>query len=104
VAASQALNPGTFAGVTNNISFSPSAAGTVYIGFRALTGNLGWFGMNLGGTGGTITYGAGNGSGYGNAGESVTVGASSAIPEPSTAGLALLALGAAGLRRRRRPV
>ena len=55
--------------------------------------------MNLGGAGGAIVWGPGE---YGNNGETVHVGGTAAIPEPAGAGLALLALGAAGLRRRRK--
>ena len=54
--------------------------------------------MQLGGSGGDIIYNAGNGGQYGNAGESLTVG--QAIPAPG--GLLALAMGATGLRGRRR--
>ena len=101
VSASQTLSTAGFVGTAGNIGFTTAASGTVYVGFRTLAGNVGWFGMNLGGAGGAILYGAGNGSEYGNAGESVRVGGTANIPEPSSASLALLALGAVGLRRRR---
>jgi hypothetical protein len=100
VDAGQSLSPLTFLG-SAAVTFSPSATGTVYIGFRALSGNVGWFGMNLGGAGNPLVYNAGNGSQYGNAGETVLVGSSTAIPEPGLTGLALLACGAVGIRRRR---
>ena len=64
----------------------------MYIGFN-IGGNVGWFSLDLGGPGNTITYLEGA---YGSMGESVHVGT---IPAP--AGLALLALGAAGIRRKR---
>ena len=98
VALSQVLSTATFSG-TNAVGFSAGSTGTVYIGFKDNFGNLGWFSLNLGGTGGNIVYLTGE---WGNAGESLTVGGTAAIPEPGTAtGLALLALGASGLRRRR---
>ncbi len=98
------LNPSTFSG--NNpflSSFSASATGTVYVGFRAEPANgggVGWFSIDLGGAGNAVVFNAA-GAQYGNNGESVTVG-QSAIPEPGSVGLSLLALGAVGLRRRRR--
>ena len=98
VTASQSLAASTFSGTATNLFFGASSSGTVYVGFRTLAGNVGWFAMNLGGAGGTIVWGPGE---YGNSGETVHVGAA-AIPEPAGAGLALLALGAAGLRRRRK--
>ncbi len=104
-AAGEVLNTSNFSGTSSGFYFTTGATGTVYFGFRATAANgggVGWFGANLGGSQGDIIYGAGNGGQYGNAGESVIVGQSSAIPEPGSAGLALLALGAVGLRRRRR--
>ncbi len=92
------LATNTFSGTAGNIGFTTGSTGTVYIGFRTLTGNVGWFGMDLGGA---IVWGVG-GSEYGNAGETVNVGGTAAIPEPSSSGLAMLALGAVGLRRRRK--
>jgi hypothetical protein len=95
VGAGDVLNPSNFAG-NLSVRFAPDATGTVYVGFKATDGNVGWFSANLGGTGGAVTY---NGGQFGNAGESVGVGV--AVPEPSAFGLSLLALGAVGLRRRR---
>ena len=94
VSYSQTLANATFAGVAGNIGFTTGAAGSVYIGFRTTAGNVGWFQMDLGGAGGTIVWGPG---GYGNAGEDVHVGT---IPAP--AGLAVLAIGAVGIRRNRK--
>ena len=94
--AGEVLKQSTFAGDTGSLSISTSATGTVYMGFKSLDGNVGWFSANLGGTEGDVTFGSGQ---FGNAGESVTVGV--AVPEPSAFGLSLLALGAVGLRRRR---
>ena len=95
--AGEILNTSTFVGDTGSWSNSTTATGTVYMGFRTLGGQVGWFATNLGGSQGAMVYTEGQ---AGTAGESVTVGAS-AIPEPGSAGLALLALGAVGLRRRR---
>ena len=82
------------------ISFTPTETGIRYIGFVA-GGSVGWFSIDLGDTpedgsdlvftGGQFLVGGGPG---------ITVG--SAVPEPSSAGLAALALGAIGLRRRRK--
>ncbi|MDG1806421.1 MAG: PEP-CTERM sorting domain-containing protein [Pirellulaceae bacterium] len=101
--AGEVLNTSTFSG-SGGIGFSGSQSGTFYIGFKqtaANGGGVGWFSISLGGFGGTVVYGT-DGQ-FGNDGESVTVGAS-AVPEPGTAGLAALALGAVGLRRRRRAI
>ena len=99
VSASSILSTAGFAGIAGNIGFTTGASGSVYVGFRSLAGNVGWFGMTLGGVGGPITWGPGQ---YGSSGESVHV--SGGVPEPASAGLAMLALGAIGLRRRRRKV
>jgi hypothetical protein len=89
---SQTLSPGTFSGGTASLDPSPTNA---YVGFR-VDGNVGWFFVDFnGGQFNPITYGPGQ---FGSMGESVIVG----IPEPSTAGLAMLALGAAGLARKRK--
>ena len=95
--AGEVLNQSTFAGRTSGFYFSTSASGTIYMGFKNLDGNVGWFSADLGGTQGDVTFTGGQ---FGNAGELVTVG-SVAVPEPSAFGLSLLALGAVGLRRRR---
>ena len=103
--AGQVLNNSDFAGVSSGFYYSTAATGTIYFGFRATAANgggVGWFAVNLGGSQGDIVYNPGSDGQFGNAGESVIVGQGSAIPEPGSAGLALLALGAVGLRRRRR--
>jgi MYXO-CTERM domain-containing protein len=99
VALSQTLNASTFVGgsAIGSSVFSAAATGTAYVGF-SFGGNVGWFSLNLGGAGGTITYLGGE---YGSAGESVHVGGT-VVPEPTSAGLALLALGALGCRRNRK--
>ena len=100
VSNSQTLNASTFPGVgTGGTILPPYGSGTAYFGFH-FQGNVGWFSADLGGGVNGITYLAGE---YGSAGESVTVGGTDAIPEPTTFGaLAALALGAAGIRRRRK--
>ena len=94
--AGDVLNTANFPGISATLYNSTAATGTVYVGFKSLDGNVGWFSANLGGIGGDVTF---NGGQFGTFGESVTVGV--AVPEPSAFGLSLLALGAVGLRRRR---
>lgn len=100
----EVLNTSTFSG-SGGVGFSGSQSGTFYIGFKQTPANggggVGWFSLSLGGFGGDVVYST-DGQ-FGNNGESVTVGAS-AVPEPGTAGLAALAWGAVGLRRRRRAI
>ena len=80
-----------------------AASETEYVGFRNHDGSAGWFAVNLGGQGGSITFlkGAYNTE----EGGSIVVGQMAAsVPEPSEIGLlalGLLALGAAGVRQRR---
>lgn len=98
--AGDVLNTSNFTGTSSGFYFTTGATGTQYFGFRANAqngGGVGWFGAKLGGSQGNIVF---QGGAYGNAGESVIVGAA-AIPEPGAFGLSLLALGAVGLRRRR---
>lgn len=98
---SSSLSPSTFTGAFV-VHHSPSATGTAYIGFKNTLGNVGWFEVDWGGSGGAIKYIKGA---YANAGESIVVGQLSAsVPEPSELGLfalGLLALGASGVRLRR---
>ena len=86
--ASQMIDPGTFAG-TSYVYDSASATGVHYMAF-SYGGNVGWFSFDLGGFGGAVTYLQGQ---YGTMGEAVHI--------PAPAGLALLALGAVGIRRKR---
>lgn len=88
---SQTISPATFTG-TYGLYFSASATGTQYVAF-GYAGNVGWFSFDAGGYGGAVVYLEGA---YGNAGEALHVGT---VPAP--AGLALLALGALGIRRKR---
>lgn len=99
------------AAITNVIASAliraTSQTGSQLIGFKTSAGELGWFSVNWGGTGGAIAFG----DGYINttAGEQILAGTNSsgstgAVPEPTSAatvGLAGLALGAVNLRRRR---
>ena len=80
----------------SSVVFNGSATGIAYVGFRSANG-VGWFSLDLGGAGGDITYGRGQ---LGIDGMEVTVGA--AVPEPTNAALAVLALGAIGVRRNRK--
>ena len=100
----EVINASTFVGDTGSWSNSTTASGTVYMAFRSLAGNVGWFSTTLNGSQGSMVYGAGTAGGaqYGNAGESVTVASSTPGPVvPGLGGLAALAVGATGLRGRR---
>lgn len=108
-AAGEVLNTSNFSGTSSGFYFTTGATGTIYIGFRATSANgggVGWFGASLGGSQGDIVYNAGNGGQYGNNGESLVVGNGSGpseVPELGSAyGVGLLAMGAVGIRRRRR--
>ena len=81
------------------IGFGASSSGKVNIGFNVPGQGAGWFSANLGGLGGTITY---KGGCFAALGKSTHVGDFNCIPEPTSAGLAALALGAVGLMRRRK--
>ena len=70
---------------------------SLFICFKTLDGNVGWFSIDFGGVAGSVVYN-GNGGQYGTAGETLTVG--TVVPAP--AGLFALALGATGLQGRRR--
>ena len=94
---SQTLNASTFPNIaTDGTVLGPYGSGTAYFGFF-YQGNVGWFSADLG-DGGAITYLDGE---FGADGESVRVGGT--VPEPTTMGaIAVLALGATGVRRRRK--
>lgn len=111
------ISASSFSGLTTGFYFTTAAVGTQFVAFRALAANgggVGWFAFYLGDTArDDIVYTGG--SQFADAGESLTVGTgysspdgasgsdANVVPEPGTAtiGLSLLALGAAGLRRRR---
>ena len=101
----EVINASTFSGDTGSWSNSTTASGTVYMAFRSLAGNVGWFSTTLNGVQGALFFGVGTtgGAQYGNGGESVTVASSTTGPPavPGLGGLAALAVGAAGLRGRR---
>ena len=79
----------------NVLAFSQSATGTRYIAFVA-SGTTGYFSVDLGGFEGDIEFTGGE---FTTTGDTIVVGQ---VPEPSSVGLAALALGAVGLRRRRK--
>ncbi len=89
VQTSQTLSPGTFTG-NSFILFTSYSSATNYVGFR-FKGNVGWFSFSVAGPGTAIHYLDGR---YGTMGESVHV--------PAPGALALLALGAVGIRRKRK--
>ena len=86
---SSTLSPGTFSGI-GTLYFTAGSSGTRYVGFKDGP-NVGWFSFSVAGLGTDIHYLEGR---YGNAGENVHV--------PAPGALALLALGAVGVRRKRR--
>ena len=106
IVALDVAQPGDFftTATAGNLSFTASETGVRYIGFVA-GGSVGWFSVDLGDTpndGSDLLFTGGQflvGEGLG-----ITVGVSETVgvPEPSSAGLAALALGAIGLRRRRK--
>ena len=63
------LSPGTFVG-DSSIDFSANNSSSPFVGFRS-GNNVGWFQLDLGGLGGSITYIGGR---FGTQGETVTVG------------------------------
>ena len=94
VASTATISPGTFAGgsAIGGGTFTQGMTGTAFVGFRA-GANVGWFSISFGGFGGDLAYLDGQ---YGSMGEAVHVG----VPAPGA--LALLALGAVGVRRNRK--
>ena len=91
------LSQTLIAGVGNwAYGFSPpnTASGSAYLGFQTVGGNLGWFHVSFGGFGAPIVYGKG---GWDPNGGNVHVGT---VPAPGA--LALLAMGAVGIRRKRK--
>ena len=97
----QELSGATFA-TENDAVFAADSTGLVYVGFRTggeVTDNVGWFSIQLGGLGGDDEFVEGE---FGNDGENVTIGGTTAVPEPTGGALAALALGAIGLRRTRK--
>lgn len=122
------INTSTFSGISSGFYFATHVTGTQFVAFKAKDdiyagGGIGWFAFYMGDAPrGDVVYTGG--SQFANAGESLTVGTNystpggdgdsgtgdgsgdGVVPEPGTAtiGLSLLALGAAGLRRRRAAV
>lgn len=78
-----------------------TSTGTATFGFKTTANEVGWIRINFGGFGNAVTYLA---AAYNNTPGGQIVSGQSAIPEPLTGmgALAGLALGAAGIRRRRK--
>ena len=106
----QTLVASTFQPTGINAAFSADAEGIAYVGIfnpanlaNADTADdidrVGWFSLDLGGTGGDVTYLDGQ---FGSLGESVVVGGGTPVPEPAGGALAALAFGVIGLRRKRK--
>ena len=97
VSLSQLITSGI--GFAQTLTISTDASGTATYAFRTNANELGWIRMDLGGTGGVVTYLA---AAFNDTpGGSIDAGE---VPEPSTgalAALAGLALGAQSVRRRR---
>jgi PEP-CTERM motif len=84
---------------TGGINFGPSSDGIRTFGFVTDLGQLGWFRLDLGGTGGDVHYIAA--AFNDEPGAPIHIGST---PEPATTallGLSLLAMGARGVRRLR---
>ena len=102
---SQDLSAATFAGTIGGLGGGTSAtfdgSGTAFVGFRSINGNVGWFQVTFeAGAGSLLQYGPGE---YGSMGETVHVGGTNNIPEPTGFGaLAALAIGSLGVRRNRK--
>ena len=86
------------------LTFASTATGTAFVGFQLIagpdSGNVGFFQVDFGPTaGGPIDIISGQ---FGSNGAAVTVPATAPVPEPAGGALAALALGAIGLRRKRK--
>ena len=93
--------------VTTGMSFvsgygvGTSGSGTATFGFLTKANQVGWIRINFGGVGGAITYLA---AAYNDTPGGIIHSGTFAVPEPTSgmAALAGLAIGAAGMRRRRK--
>lgn len=97
--------------ITPNLSFiaflslGVSSSGTRTFAFRTAANQVGWIRMNLGGSGGAITYLSAAFQDTPGAGLIAGTLTPAEVPEPATVtlfGLGLLAMGAAGVRKLRR--